>query len=290
MSRAAILARERRWGRPAGLAAIAAVALLAASLAVERGGNLAAGDGDAESLLAFHRHAGTLLVAAVLRGASLALLVAPLLYLFFAARDRSERVKPALIGLAVVGPLLLAIHAPVNWAAFDGTAGDFAAAGVEHGKRAERLAESLIEGSATRDTAGGLLIGGALGLAIALVYIPLQAMRAGLLTRFWGTLGMALGASLMLLPVGLIGVLMWFLFLGLLFAGWWPPGRPPAWAAGEAIPWPPPGERPPEPEEEEPPAPTPTAPAAAETAAPVPPATETAAPHPRSKKRKRRRR
>ena len=38
-------------------------------------------------------------------------------------------------------------------------------------------------------------------------------------------------------------VLIWFLYLGLLLMGTVPRGRPPAWAAGEAIPWPTPGEQ-----------------------------------------------
>jgi hypothetical protein len=37
--------------------------------------------------------------------------------------------------------------------------------------------------------------------------------------------------------------LLWFAYFGLLVAGWVPGGRPPAWAAGEAVPWPSPGER-----------------------------------------------
>jgi hypothetical protein len=38
-------------------------------------------------------------------------------------------------------------------------------------------------------------------------------------------------------------VLIWFFYLGLLLIGTLPGGRPPAWAAGEAIPWPTPGEQ-----------------------------------------------
>jgi hypothetical protein len=54
---------------------------------------------------------------------------------------------------------------------------------------------------------------------------------------------MALGVSLILLgPLGQIGLVMWFAVLGLILAGVWPGGRPPAWAAGVAIPWPKPGE------------------------------------------------
>ena len=37
--------------------------------------------------------------------------------------------------------------------------------------------------------------------------------------------------------------LLWFVYLAFLLLGRVPGGRPPAWAAGEAIPWPSPGEK-----------------------------------------------
>jgi hypothetical protein len=81
-------------------------------------------------------------------------------------------------------------------------------------------------------------------MIIVMVYVPLQALRTGLLTRFFATLGMALGASLILLPQAPVLIALWFGYLGLLFVGKVPGGRPPAWDAGEAIPWPKPGEEP----------------------------------------------
>jgi hypothetical protein len=52
---------------------------------------------------------------------------------------------------------------------------------------------------------------------------------------------MALGIAALLLLIQF--TLLWFLYFALLAAGWLPRGRPPAWAAGEAIPWPTPGEK-----------------------------------------------
>ncbi|MGK2956005.1 MAG: hypothetical protein ACSLFI_10095 [Solirubrobacterales bacterium] len=84
----------------------------------------------------------------------------------------------------------------------------------------------------------GLGLAGAIGFAISIVYISLWSMRIGLISRFWGSLGMALGAvSILFLQF----TLLWFIYAGLLIAGWIPGGRPEAWAAGEAIPWPVPG-------------------------------------------------
>ena len=66
-----------------------------------------------------------------------------------------------------------------------------------------------------------------------MVYTCLHAMRTGLLTRFWGSLGMALGAvSFIFFQFALL----WFVYLGLLLLGRVPGGRPPAWESGEAIP------------------------------------------------------
>ena len=73
-----------------------------------------------------------------------------------------------------------------------------------------------------------------------MVYTCLHAMRVGLLTRFMGTLGMALGVSIVL--VALFPLLLYVVALGLLFVGRLPGGRPPAWEAGEAIPWMAPGQ------------------------------------------------
>jgi hypothetical protein len=100
-------------------------------------------------------------------------------------------------------------------------------------------AQAALDDSPLRSLTLGLGFGGRLGLAVSLVYTCLYAMRVGLLSRFWGSLGMALGvASFLILQFTLI----WFIYLGLLIVGWIPGGRPPAWAAGEAVPWPAPGE------------------------------------------------
>jgi hypothetical protein len=63
-------------------------------------------------------------------------------------------------------------------------------------------------------------------------------MRAGLLSRFMGILGIFVGV-LLVIPLGVqILQLFWFAALGLLFLDRWPGGRGPAWQTAEAIPWP----------------------------------------------------
>jgi hypothetical protein len=108
------------------------------------------------------------------------------------------------------------------------------------GQPGDLAAENLIDNSDARQTIAGLLFPALLAMIVAVVYPTLHAMRVGLLTRFFGTLGMAIGVAVLF--IGLFGLFLWVLALGLLILDRWPGGRPPAWAAGEAVPWPRPGE------------------------------------------------
>jgi len=81
----------------------------------------------------------------------------------------------------------------------------------------------------------GLL--GSLTLAAGLVLVSLNAMRAGLLTRFYGVLGIITGAMLVLLPLPIVQI-FWLGAIAVLFLGAWPGGMPPAWGSGKAMPWP----------------------------------------------------
>jgi hypothetical protein len=110
------------------------------------------------------------------------------------------------------------------------------------GEVGDALAESLLSDSGGVGVAQNLIFPALLGMVVVMVYVPLQALRAGLLTRFFGTLGMALGVSLIILPQAQLLIALWFGYLGLLFVGRVPGGRPPAWEVGEAVPWPRPGE------------------------------------------------
>jgi hypothetical protein len=274
-----VLARERSWALPVALATLAAIAMLIASaIAISP----VSGDGDAEILRKAHEHSSAIAFSSILQAIAFVLLTAPLVYLFRAVQARTPRVRGQLIGLVVAAPLFLAVGSVLNATATDEAASDFAAgkvsADIDIGEakadcRSERrddpggfrdeyagpgepeggvlrcaeetvtddAATNAIADASTRGAATGFGLGGRLGLAFALLYTCLWAMRTGLLSRFWGSLGMALGAAALLLLVQF--TLIWFLYFALLVAGWVPGGRPPAWAAGEAIPWPTPGEK-----------------------------------------------
>jgi hypothetical protein len=248
VSPSAILERERSRALPTALATFTGLAMMIVAIAVGTGGTSSA-ETEAQLLADFPEDRDPLLIAAILQAAGMALLVAPLFYLFQAASARSEAMRQALIGVTVAGPLFFAVSFILQWVAFDQAAGDFATPGGGLGVPVGEYAEDLLSEQSAFGAAQGFEFAGLLGTVVGVVYTSLHAMRVGLLTRFWGSLGMALGVSLLFL--GFLGLLVFFLAVGMLVAGWWPGGRPPAWDEGRAIPWPRPGEGEEEEEEEE---------------------------------------
>jgi hypothetical protein len=252
LGRQEILDRERRWARPAAIAAIVAAPLYVASVILDQGGDVPTSGLDTERYRAIDASASELLASTVLRGLAFALLCVPLFYLFRAAQARSERVSGAMIGFAFIGPVLLGVQGVIAWVAQTSVASDFVAASGPGGDTYSLL-DDLVEDSSTFDVASNLLFPAILGMLVAMIYVPLQAMRVGLLTRFFGTLGMALGAGMLFIApaISLLTISIWFLWLGLMFIDKIPGGpRPPAWEAGVAIPWPRPGDEPREPEDD----------------------------------------
>ncbi len=234
-----VIERERRWATP-----VAVLTLLAAALSIVAvivvAANFAA-SGDAERLRQVNDDSGLFLVAYLIQALGFALLAVPLLYLFGAARARSDRVRGQFVGLVVAGPLFLAIGAILTAIVFKEAAGDFVAKGLlGTGDHANDVASNVITNQSLADLITGVAIAGGLSFAFAMAYTCFQAMRAGLLTRFWGSLGAALGVASIALSQY---TPLWFIYLGLLIGGLTPRGRPPAWDAGKTMPWPTPGER-----------------------------------------------
>jgi hypothetical protein len=279
--RAQIVQREREWGLRCGLAAIlgailgfAGFILLQAALK---------GEANFEGLREAHEHSSTVWLSGIATGVGYLLLAPPLLFLFKAIQARSERVRGQLLGLVLLGPLLLGIagivlaggtqeaantyvegnSSPTASAVkeapqecreelkdkgkeqfaedFPAKAGGTALQACEAKKVEESKASEAIKDSSLVGFAQWAGLAGGLALVISLFYCGLWAMRTGLLSRFWGSLGMAVGVAAV---IGLSPfVLVWFLYLGLLLIGKVPGGKPPAWDAGEAIPWPSPGEK-----------------------------------------------
>ena len=245
MNRREIIDREARGQRLAGISAVAAAPLYIISVALDQSGSVPITGLDTERYRAINDAAGQLLGSALLRSLAFFALVIPLLYVFRAAQARSERVNGAMVGFVFIGPILLGVQGIIAWFAQTHVASDFVAQSGPSGDIYTQL-QDLIDGSTAFDIASNLLFPALLGLIVVMVYVPLQAQRTGLLTRFFATLGMALGvSSLFIVPaLSLLALMIWFGWLGFTILDRVPRGRPPAWDAGEAIPWPRPGEAP----------------------------------------------
>jgi hypothetical protein len=273
-----VLAWESRWALPTGLLTFAAVVILIVSAIVIAKVN---GSHEAELLISAKEHASSVTLSSVLEAIGFLLLVAPLYFLFRAAVSRSGgRMKSQLVGVIVVAPLFFAISGVLNGIATNEAADTFtkgeakstltAEKGTEecrdeerekgakafgekydHGSSAlkdceateqeESAAENALSEASFRDAATGFGLAGRIGLAVALGYTCLWAMRLGLLSRFWGAAGIALAVAALLLLVQFC--LIFFIYFAVLLIDKLPGGRPPAWAAGEAVPWPTAGER-----------------------------------------------
>jgi hypothetical protein len=238
MTREQVIARERRWSGPVAFATFAATLLFVAGLVLL--GRSIGANGESELLQNIDNHRSTMVIATLMQAVAVALLAVPLTYLFRAADARSSTMRSQLIGVVIAGPLFLAIAYVLNAVINLHAATDFFPTAQRIGTdAADNAAQHVIDNQGLRPLAAGFGIGGQLGFAVGMVYTCLHAQRVGLLSRFWGSLGMALGAISFLL---FQFTLLWFIYLGLLIADRLPGGRPPAWDAGEAVPLPRPGE------------------------------------------------
>jgi len=162
---------------------------------------------------------------------------------------RSETMRGQLVGVVIAAPLFLAVLAILSGVSTLHAASDFVTNEVPRltakgialsSDRADDIANDTITEAPLRPLAAGFGLGGQIGFVVAMFYSALYGMRTGLLTRFWGSLGMALGAvSFIFFQF----TLLWFIYFGLLVLGWVPGGKPPAWQSGEAEPWPTPAEK-----------------------------------------------
>jgi len=241
VSRTQVIERERRLRPWAAICAILPLVLYMAAQIIETNAGLEVSGLATEQLRSIDENSQALLYASIARAIGFALLAVPLVYLFRAAQARTDRVNSLFLGIVIIGPVLLAAQGLITWSAQSDVAAQFVAQSPGVGD-IYSLADNLAEDSGALSTATGLVLPGMLALIFSMIYVPLWAVRTGLLSRFFGTLGMALGASIiLLLQIALLLILCWFLYFALIILGRIPNGRPPAWDAGEAVPRPAPG-------------------------------------------------
>ncbi len=277
MDNQAQLSWEARFGRLAAGSAFGAIAFQATSFLVQLPALKDAPGRDdplryRRTLLNFHEHAGVLLGSAVTQAIATFLAAGALFYLFRATRHRRRELPQIVQWLLVIAPMLVTIAVISNWVGLKDAADrytspsgasevratpsqeqrkDVASFCRTHARpaarrqcRVTRARQEAVAKKLVQDNQGPLgaatLFGGTIALAFSYVIIALNAMRAGLLSRFMGILGIIVGALIVLplLPQGIpIVQIFWLGGLGMLFLGVWPGGRGPAWETGEPAPW-----------------------------------------------------
>ena len=225
---------EARAGRPAAYAAWVAAALILATFVYRIAGLPKTGSTVAQFLPQVETHKNAFLISGVLTALATIAFILPLLYLYRVTKFRRPELPPVTRILAIAGPVVYAICAVWFQYRQAHAADQFVAGAVKTKKHAEDVLRTATT------TVAALSLAASVAMGFATLMISLNAMRAGLLSRFMGVLGVILGALFVLpLIASPVVQLFWLIALGLLFYGVWPnTGRGPAWDSGEAIPWP----------------------------------------------------
>jgi hypothetical protein len=182
-------------------------------------------------------HAFALIAGSTIKSIALVVLTLVLLLLFDAARFRRPETWAYARPLVLVGGIGLAVINIAHQIVGSIRAHSFA---VGHDFTSHAVEQALTKGAVNVGSQYLDLLA-ALALTAGMIVVSLNAIRVGLLTRWMGVIGIFSGI-LILLPLGgatlEIVPAFWMLGMGILYLGRWPNGDPPAWAAGEARPWP----------------------------------------------------
>jgi hypothetical protein len=183
------------------------------------------------------KHAAGLIAGGALSAISLAVLTLLLLFLVSATRFRRPQSWAATRPLVLYGGAALALVSVGHEVVSVLEAHNFA---VGHDHTNKAVEHALVGGAANLVVDYIELLAG-LALLVGMISAMVNALRVGLLPRWMAMIGM-LAAVLIFLP-GTSAELQvipafWIVMMGILMLGRWANGEPPAWAAGEARPWP----------------------------------------------------
>jgi Domain of unknown function (DUF4386) len=185
-------------------------------------------------LITEHRRFPLDVIANVVQAVAWAGVAVALYFLFESARARNPAANRSFAWLALAGATLIAVCGIASAIVVAIKAHQF----VTTGNQTYSQANHLTSGPALTALSYANLVGLLLG-AVGFVLISLNAMRAGLLTRFMGYLGIFAGILVLFVvtPVPVVQA-YWLVALGYMISGRWPTGMPPAWQSGRAEPWP----------------------------------------------------
>jgi hypothetical protein len=243
MDREEQLSWEARVGRLVAIAAIASAILLVASLIYSSSTLNERTNDTVDGLYLLHRHKTEVLVTTLLQALSTALLAAPLWFLYKVTRYRRAELPAVARYLALFAPpaaAILSVIRQIQVASVSNKVVAHLSANPLTPHDANQYAKDQLAAGSVQ-LVGGLALAAGLGLAFAFVIISLNAMRAGVLSRFMGIIGIIVGVLFVIPLLGSVPIVevFWVGALAALFTDRWPQGgRGPAWDAGEAIPWP----------------------------------------------------
>jgi hypothetical protein len=182
-------------------------------------------------------HSFPLLAGSVLAAIAVGALTLILLLILAATRFRRPEMWRAARPLVLYGGVAVAVVSVGHQIVSAIETHNFA---TGHDFTAHAVDQALTKGTANLIVDYASLLAG-LSLAAGMISTAINAMRVGLLPRWMGILGTFTGL-LIFLPIGgaelQVIPAIWMVMIGILFIGRWPNAEPPAWAAGEARPWP----------------------------------------------------
>jgi hypothetical protein len=224
------IADERRRGRLAAFAALIAAALFAVAAIWSQSLSNDAPERNGPALLRFFdRHTTDLVGSSTLRGLALLLLVAVTLHLYRATKARRMEEPQVVLVMGIYGPVAAGVGTILVGIALATAASSFT-------DRQFQTIKAADDAFRTVQLLGLLSFSGSLALAFWFVKGCLDAMRVGLMSRFMGVVGVALGPGLVIFSGAFQFLLpVWLVAVAGLFAGFTFGAKPPAWDAGEAV-------------------------------------------------------
>lgn len=239
-------AEARRWAIPA-TAAAGALPLIATVVAVV----LLSGPSNAPAgLLKLNDNTTALTFAAILQFIGAVALGAALVFFYRAVKARRPELRSAFLPMAIIGAAGYALvgtlqqvfqpippYGLVLQGILDHAVSHFTTTGGQTWQESQDLI-----GSGTAAGTQFVELIASFALAASFVVLVINAIRVGLLPKVMGYIGAFAGVLFAIPITGRLPSLViqgfWLVAFSLVIAGRWPGGTPPAWAAGEAIPWP----------------------------------------------------
>ncbi|HEY1457630.1 MAG TPA: hypothetical protein VGF15_03840 [Solirubrobacteraceae bacterium] len=179
-------------------------------------------------------HALQLIAGSVLTSIALGILTVCLLFVLGAVTHRRPETSPLARPLVLAGGSLIALLGVINEVVLSIRRHHFVSA---HNYSIHAV--NAITHNTGYDILAIFTPLAGLALVAGMIITMLGCVRVGLLPRWMGMVG-GVSAVLLLLPTPTFDLIpsFWLVALGILMMGRWPKGDPPAWAAGEARPWP----------------------------------------------------